>query len=166
MLMDKFLLSCLEENYGGPLPPKYTYLFYYDIGFDSEVGYSFNYQWNERVENFLLDNNIVIDHVENSDIPQTFEMNKIFFCFASKDNENKAVSFFRHLRNAFSHYNIGYHAEYFCMKDFNYDKNGKRKGVTMIGKIDCHLFEEIIKLFWEQKAEVEEKINKTYNPII
>ncbi len=152
----------IEESHVGLLSPDDVYLFYYDIGFDSEMGNTFVYDWNNDVEAFNKDHNLIIDNCDAASIPLTFNENNMFFTIGDEDEKNKAVAFFRHLRNAFTHYNIGTSGEFYCMKDFR--KDGKT--VTMIGKIHKKLFKELIDVFFMQKAKVEEDINKYYNPDI
>ena len=153
---------CLEDNHLGLLSPEDVYLFYYDIGVDSEMGHSFIYSWNNDVEAFIKGEKLVIDSCDATIIPSSFNENEIFFTIGDEDEGNKAVAFFRHLRNAFSHYHIGLSGEYFCMKDFR--KDGVT--VTMIGKIHRMLFKELIYVFLMQKAKTEEEMNNNYYPNI
>ena len=165
MFMEQTDLSfmCLKENYGGLLSPDDVRLFYYDICFENETENSFIYDWNKEIEAYLSVNNITIDAVLINEIPQSFENNKVFFTMVSSDKDNKAVAFFRHLRNSFSHYSIGYDGNSFCMKDFQ-DKNKTIQ--TMIGKIDRQYFYGLIDIFFKQKAKAEEEYSKYYTPDI
>ena len=81
----------------------------------------------------------------------------------SSDKDNKAVAFFRHLRNSFSHYSIGYDGNSFCMKDFQ-DKNKTIQ--TMIGKIDRRYFYGLINIFFKQKEKAENEYSKYLTPDI
>lgn len=155
--------SCLEENYGGLLSPKEVHLFYYDIGFDKETGYSFNFEWTEEIQSFLSTNNIVIDDVDINAIPLSFEKNKIYFSMIASDEGNKAVAFIRHLRNCFFHYHIGFDGNYYRMKDFQDTHETKS---TMIGKIEKRYFDALIDIFFKQKAIVEEEYYKSLTPNI
>lgn len=152
------IFDCLDDNYGGLLTPEDVHLFYYDIGLDSELKDSFIYDWNDEVEHFLKDNNLVIEDSVAESVPLTVSENQMFFTIGDKDGKNKAVAFFRHLRNAFSHYHIGTSGDYYCMKDYR----GDGKTVTMIGKIHRNSFKGLIDIFFKQKAKAEEDMNKHY----
>lgn len=158
--------SALEDNYGGVLPLKEVHYFYYDICFDCEMGYSLNYEWNKDVETFLDKNGIIIKVELEKDIPTSFEKNKLFFSLAEKDKKNKAAAFFRHLRNSFSHYEIGYNNGLYNMKDFRYDQKEKALKCTMIGCIEKTLLEQLISMFFGQKAIIEENYNRYLYPEI
>lgn len=151
----------LKDYYGGPLGPDDLSLFYYDIGFDKETGTSFIYQWSKEIEDYLQKNNAIIELVSVDKLPTDFKDDEIYFTECNKDNGNKAVSFFRHLRNAFSHYTIGYSCNSFCMEDFD---DEKRSHLTMKGKIDRNLFYGLTELFFKQKSKNEDDIFKYYNP--
>lgn len=161
MAKEDFKFVWGEDNYLGLLSPDDVHLFYYDIGIDSEMGQSFVYSWDNDVEAFKMNNNLVIDSCDASLIPSTITENEMFFTIGNEDEGNKAVAFFRHLRNAFTHYHIGISGAFYCMKDFRKDGT-----VTMIGKINRLLFKEFISVFFMQKAKVEEEINKHYYPDI
>lgn len=150
----------LKDYYGGPLGPDDLSLFYYDIGFDKETGTSFIYQWSKEIEDYLQKNNAIIDSVEREDIPSDFVNNQILFSMYENE-DNKAVAFFRHLRNAFCHHHIGYSGDFFCMEDFD---NNKGSHLTMKGKIDRNLFYGLIELFFKQKSKNEDDTFKYYNP--
>ncbi len=154
--------DCLEDNYEGLLSPDDVYLFYYDIGIDSETGNSFIYVWDDKIEQFAKDNNLVIIDCDAASIPTTFSENKIYFTVGDKDNGNKAVAFFRHLRDAFAHYHIGTSGDYYCMKDFRRPE----KTVTMIGKIHHSLLKGLLEVFFEQKAKEEDRMYKLSHPDI
>ena len=158
--------SCLKESYGGKLSPKDLSLFYYDICFDKEDGFSLLYEWSDAVQSFLDINKITIEDRDIKTLPKTFDNNCIFFEMCSNDKENKAVAFFRHLRNAFSHYNIGDDGDFFLMKDFYFEKS-KPTDQTMIGKISKKLFYELMNIFFKQKEKLHDNFDKEYyNPNI
>ena len=161
MLMgEKLDFTVLKDYYGGPLGPNDLSLFYYDIGFDKETGTSFLYQWSSEIDDYLQKNNAIIDFVERVGIPCDFVNNQILFSMYENE-DNKAVAFFRHLRNAFCHYKIGYSGDFFCMEDFD-DNNCSH--LTMKGKIDRNIFYGLIDLFFKQKSKNEEDILKYDNP--
>lgn len=157
MIQKDLFFASLTDSYGGVLSPKDTHLFYYDICYDKEDGIALCYEWNNKVQSFLDDNGLVIKPVNVGDVPSSFEDNCIFFVMEKYDNNNKAVALFRHLRNSFSHYNIGDSGNFFCMKDFYYEK-GKPTDITMIGKISKRYFYSLIDIFFEQKAKIESEI--------
>ena len=100
--------SCLEDSFGGLLPPEYVSFFYYDICIDKETDYHHFYDWSIEVEDFLKRNNTLIEVKDEKDLPPTVKENEVYFSFVKEDSQNKAAAFFRHLRNAFSHFSIGY----------------------------------------------------------
>jgi hypothetical protein len=163
MEQTNFSLIYIKENFGGFLSPDDVRLFYYDICFEKEVGNTFIYEWSEEIQSYLSSKNIIIDAIDNNVMPQSFEKNKIYFTMRLSDEGNKAVAFFRHLRNSFSHYLIGYDGNSFCMKDF-VDENMTNQ--TMIGKIDRQYFYGLIDIFFKQKAKAEEEYSKYYTPDI
>lgn len=158
--------SSLEDSYGGQLPPDYVKLFYYDICFDKETDYHHFYTWNAEIEDYLKRNNAVIEEKDENDLLLSVKENEVYFSYAKEDNNNKAAAFFRHLRNAFSHFLIGYDGRFLCIKDYYIpDKNKPKKtAITMIGKIDKDIFKGLINLFFKQKSEVEKKMNDYLNP--
>lgn len=160
MVQKDLVFSCLEDSYGGQLTPEDVHLFYYDIGFDSEMGHSIMYSWDNEIELFKAENNLIIDDCDITSMPTTIKKNEMFFIIEKCDNNNKAIAFFRHLRNAFTHYHIGLSGEYYYMKDFYSDN----KTVTMIGKVHTQTFRELINVFFKQKSKAEEESNKYYYP--
>lgn len=149
--------SGLTNAYGGPLPPKDVSLFYYDICFDHATGNTFVYEWTKEIQDYLDGNGIVIKDCPVDAIPQSFESNKIFFSLIKSDEDNKAVAFFRHLRNTFAHYSIGYNGDYICMEDHETFGNHRP---TMRGKIKYKFFEELVSIFFKQKAAADEEYKK------
>ncbi len=158
--------TALEENYGGVLPLEDVHYFYYDICFDSEMGYSRSYEWNNEIQKFLDEKNIKIEALEENSIPHTFENNAIYFSYIKKDRDNKASALFRHLRNAFSHYEVGFNDNFYNMKDFRYDEKKKLLVTTMIGKIEVGLFKQLIAFFFNQKTVIENDYNRYLSPEI
>lgn len=154
MAQNELYFSCLEDSTGGALASDDVKLFYYDIGFDSEMK-TFPYMWDDEMEEFTQKNRLVIKELQNGSLPESVSANEIYFTeyFDREDKVkvDKAMAFLRHLRNAFAHYRIGISGDYYCLKDEN------DKGTTMIGKIDKRLFQDLIKIYFEQKAKAEEK---------
>ena len=159
MKHENLKFSCLEDSALGLLSPQDVHLFYYDIGFDSQIGQSVVYCWDNNVDQFVRSHNLVIEDCGIAQLPSSFEENKIFFTYCVRDKDDKAVAFFRHLRNSFAHYRIARNGQYLCMKD--YDKENR---LTMIGKIDVDLFFELIHLFFEQKQQLENETQSYYYP--
>lgn len=155
--------SCLEDSFGGLLPPEYVSFFYYDICIDKETDYHHFYDWSIEVEDFLKRNNTLIEVKDEKDLPPTVKENEVYFSFVKEDSQNKAAAFFRHLRNAFSHFSIGYNDRYLCLKD-HYFSDNKPKEMTMIGKIDKDIFKGLIDIFFKQKSEIVEKQNEYLYP--
>lgn len=165
--MEKALtFSSLEDSYCGQLPPDYVKLFYYDICFDRETDYYHFYSWNAEIEDYLKRNNAVFEEKEVKDLPPSVKENEVYYSFAKEDNYNKAAAFFRHLRNAFSHFSIGYDGRYLCIEDYYIPDKNKPKEIviTMIGRIDKDIFKGLIDIFFKQKREIEEKQNDYLYP--
>jgi hypothetical protein len=147
----KLRFACFEDTSIGLLIPKDVHLFYYDICADIEMGQPFIYSWDKDVEEFIAANNLIIDDCVAGSIPSEFTENVIFFTIGDEYKGNKAAALFHHLRDAFAHYRIGVSGEYLCMKDYD----DKKKRTTMIGKIHRQLFKELMDIFFEQKAKIE-----------
>ena len=152
--------SCLKDQYGGLLTPDDLHLFYYDIGFDKEIGDSFIYSWDHEIEKYCDENGLNIDFCELDAIPSSVPENTILFDGIENDQGNKAVALFRHLRNAFAHYYIGSSGDFYCMKDYWNNEDT----ITMIGKIRQHLFKGLIEEFFKQKEKNEKEKEKYYHP--
>ena len=159
MAQINFDFSCLKDHYSGLLSPEDVFLFYYDIGIDVETGNSVIYNWDHDVEKYLADNKIVIDDCNMDEIPCQVSENQIFFSLCKEDESNKAISFFRHLRNAFSHYHIGLSGDFYNIKDTLSDG----KTVTMIGKIHRDAFKCLLEVFYKQKSKAEDDSFYLYN---
>ncbi len=81
--------------------------FYYDIGDYVLQGWPFCADWDSVVTEF--EDQLDIQACQSSEIPQEMVQNQIRFTVCNKedcDNGSKSAAFFRHLRNAFAHYNI------------------------------------------------------------
>ena len=150
------------DSYCGALNPEDVHLFYYDICYDKEQNFYKQYEWTDEIDAYLHDNNTVIEVVNKSDMPTTVGNNQMFMIEATDDEGNKAATFFRHLRNISSHYEIGDNNAYYCMKDHHW--NGSKRGdMTMIGKIDKTIFKGLMEFFFKQKAEIEKKMGQDYD---
>lgn len=116
--------------------------FYYDVAAQSLTGSFIIFDWNEMIEEYIQTHGMIIDECEDCILQfKEFESNKMFFI--ARKNETKPEAFFRHIRNAFAHFNINHCDDYYYMKD---TEPGTNK-VTMIGQLKtedlqqlCHLF--------------------------
>lgn len=123
--------------------------FYYDIAKDNISGLSKMYEWNDTIKSFLEKNHLTIEECDNI-LEDEINNNTILFKIRKNKNtgeykETKAMSFFRHLRNAFAHYNIKCENNYYYIRDFDY-----KKKITMIGAINCDLLRDLCFLFLSQ----------------
>ncbi len=150
MAEEKLQFACLEDSHVGILSPEEVLLFYYDIGFDSEMKNSI-YCWDNEMDSFCSINNLSIDECQKGLLPQVVSENKIILSLY--ENEDKAMALLRHLRNAFAHYRISSSSNYYCLKDVD------KGNTTMIGKIDKRIFHHLIELYYKQKAQADEQYN-------
>ena len=112
--------------------------FYYVIGLEKLQGLPFFYDWEAIVLKF--ENQLDIQTCERKSIPTQFADNQIRFTVSSKydmDNDCEAAAFFRHLRNAFSHYRIYRDGKWFFFTDEN-----SHSQITMRGKVEVSLLIE------------------------
>ena len=127
--------------------------FYYDIGEDNLQGWPDVYDWNKVISKFheIID----IDVCDNSNIPPEFKDNYIRFSIdQQKDNGSIASAFFRHLRNAFSHYRIIRVGKWYEITDINGNK------YSMRGKIEADLLKEFcFNLFDQREALINPRNN-------
>jgi hypothetical protein len=72
---------------------------------------------NNEVVSLKNNRQLVIKALEQSLLPKTFQDGHIYFV-QEKSDKTEIDSLFRHLRNAFSHYHIHRHGEYFYMNDY------------------------------------------------
>ncbi len=128
--------------------------FYYDIGEDHLQGWPSSYDWESVVLKYKGVLNI--KDCNKDDIPNEFIENNIHFTVSNSsqvDNGNVASAFFRHLRNAFSHYRIVSRKDWYEFTDFN------NKGhITMRGCVKAALLKEFCYHFFDQR---ESLINST-----
>lgn len=157
----QLIFSSLEDSFGGYLQPEDIRMFYYDICFDKETEYSKIYTWGQEVEEYRKNNHVKIEGVDDlKKLPATVKDNEVYFGMIEEDEQNMAAAYFRHLRNSFSHFSIGYNGNYLCMKDYLSDG----KTLSMIGKIDRDIFLGLMQIFFEQKRAVEEHYYHHLNP--
>ena len=153
----------------GVLSPDDLRFFYYDIATDNIIGFSKIYEWDDNVISFLETNKLTIedcdiieDNVDNNTI--------IFTIIKDKDKEGndietKPQAFFRHLRNAFAHYNIKRDNDFFYIRDINDNKT------KMLGVINCDLLKQFCFLFLDQREALlqsldnQTKLNNNTNKI-
>ena len=127
--------------------------FYYDIGTDDLQGWPDGYDWNLVISKFsgIID----IASCDNNQIPSSFKDNFIRFSIdQQKDNGSITSAFFRHLRNAFSHYRIIRVGKWYEITDVSGSK------FSMRGKIEADLLKELCFQFFDQR---EAFIKSTYN---
>lgn len=134
-----------EHNTTGFLNGDDLNFFYYDIGLDNLQGWPLAYDWNSIIKEFsgLLD----IKKCEAHDIPKEFVLNTIRFTVSNNpivDNDSVAAAFFRHLRNAFSHYSIVREGENYILTD------GKHS-TTMRGLVNAELLKKFCYRFFDMR---------------
>ncbi len=127
------IFSSLKDSSSGVLSNDDLHFFYYDIGLDNHTGTPVIYKDNKETEAYKLSRKLTIEAVEQDKLPSNFQDGKI--CFVKYSNETDVEAFFRHMRNAFAHYNIKHHGDFFFMNDFYDEKCTK---MSMIGKIKCN----------------------------
>lgn len=148
--------DCLYDRSRGILPPEYLKFLYYDICFDYMQGNPEIYKWDSEIEFYLHLHHLTIEPCEVSTLTETFEADKILF--GVYPQETKPHAFFRHIRNAFAHFNINNRGDYFIMMD----NSGSQ--ITMIGKIKYNDLKEICFLFFNQREEmrIKEETRNSY----
>lgn len=149
--MSKYKRSVLSEEE--------CHFFYYDIIRNQEDNIRFVYDWNEDIQDYLDSKGIVIEVREENDLPETVEKNRLYFAIIEKDEKNKAIAFFRHLRNAFAHLQIVREGEYMNITDgfWEGEEENKHFEKTMIGQIKYEDLKELCFLFFKQGNELTEK---------
>lgn len=117
--------------------------FYYDIGLDNLQNMPHFYEWDSVVVEFK--DKLDIDTCKSSEIPKELVQNQIRFTVSLKknsDNGSKSAAFFRHLRNAFAHYNIVCAGENYIIKD-------GENSPTMYGLVNAELLKNFCFRFFE-----------------
>lgn len=143
-----------EPNSIGQLNPKDLHFFYYDVAAESLTNSPVLYEWNEKIEDFLSSNNMVIGDCEESLLQSKFfECNKMFFKIGN--DETKPEAFFRHLRNAFAHFNVNHDGDFYYIKDYKPNSTT----VTMIGKLKAQDLQQLCFLFFDQRENIIERLD-------
>lgn len=120
--------------------------FYYDVGCDILQDFPETYDWEIIAAEFK--GLIKFKLIAREDYPEVCEDNTIYFTpkkYEKPDEELPAPAFFRHLRNAFSHYHIERRRGKYYL--FDCDNNG----TTMLGKIDADLLKKFCFRFFDQR---------------
>lgn len=133
----------------GVLNPEDLRFFYYDVGLETLTNAPAIYCWDEKTQSYVDSMQITIEFV-NGMIVGKFEKDKMI-CL-QHENETKEESFFRHLRNAFAHYNIRRDGDYLFCKDID----PKDNSTTMIGCIKGDFLKKLCFRFIDQRASIEQ----------
>lgn len=128
-------------------------LFYYDISTDVALQNPIMYDWNETMKSFSKE--IDIAFCSKDEMPDFVVENQVRLTKCSFDQGSNAMAFFRHLRNAFAHYQVRREGEWFIIKDWN--PNDKKQKYTFIGKIKTETFRNICFSFFEQREKIFNK---------
>ncbi len=134
------------------LDPEEVHFFYYDIGLAYLGCISDDSIWEKVIEEFK--DRVDICVCTRKKIPKEFDRNTLRFTLASESD--KTSSFFRHLRNAFSHHRVHKCADMLYLID---EVTQKRKGIkkriiTMRGYIEYELLKEICIRFAEISDDI------------
>lgn len=138
-----------------------VHFFYYDIMRNQENSIQCVYDWNNDIQNYLDSKGIVVEVRDTNDFPEFIEKNRIYFAVDKNDKNNKAIAFFRHLRNAFAHFRIVREGEYLYIIDGSWKGKEKDKYLekTMIGLIKYEDLKELCFLFFKQGDKFIEENN-------
>jgi hypothetical protein len=147
-------LDALLDDCGGILAPEDLHFFYYDIALDHLSGRSAMYERTDKVKSFMSSKDLIIDEKEQSELPDDFETNRIYFTVNEKNDGSIDGALFRHLRNALAHFNVRCQGDFFLMKDFEL---GKQVKMTMIGKVRCEDLRQFCFLLFDQREQFEDK---------
>lgn len=135
--------------------------FYYDIGLDNLQGWPLAYDWDIVIEEFK--GQIDVASCDKADIPDDLQDNQIRFTVSadkSSDNDSKSSAFFRHLRNAFSHYKVSRQGDWFYLTDHS----GKEK--SMHGKINVELLKKFCFRFFDIREKIMNDMENANNPTL
>lgn len=151
----------MPEYKKGILSAEEEHFFYYDIMRNQENSIQCVYDWNNDIQNYLDSKGIVVEVRDTNDFPEFIEKNRICFALDKNDKNNKAVAFFRHLRNAFAHFRIVREGEYLYITDGSWKGKEKDKYLekTMIGLIKYEDLKELCFLFFKQGDKFIEENN-------
>lgn len=143
----------------GILSAEEVHFFYYGIMRNTEDCIQFTYDWNNDIQDYLNSKEIVIEAKEKDAFPAIAEKNKLYFIVSEKDENNKAVALFRHLRNAFAHFRIIHEAEYLSIEDGHWNAKDECLERTMIGQIKYEDLKKLCFLFFKQGDKFIEENN-------
>ena len=144
-----------EPNSVGQLNPNDLHFFYYDVVAESLTKAPCLYEWDAKVESFLSERGMEVPSCTIEELREkVFEADKMFFSLA--DDETKPEAFFRHLRNAFAHFNLNHSGDYIYMRD--YKKDGKT--VSMIGQLKMDDLKDLCFQFFDQRESIIEKVEQ------
>lgn len=144
----------------GILSPEDVAFFYYDVGMDHLQSWPKVYDWNQIVDKFKGTVEFIVCKPE--EIPTKVPENTIYFATSSEretDDGITSAAFFRHLRNAFSHYRICRLNDVFYLSDSN------EKACTMNGQIEVKLLKKICFEFFNVREQIMEELHP-YPPTI
>lgn len=138
-----------------------VHFFYYDIMRNQEDSIQCVYDWNNDIQEYLNGKGIVMEIRETNDFPEIAEKNRLYFTVDKNDKNNKAVAFFRHLRNAFVHFRIVREGEYLSITDGSWKGKEKDKYLeeTMTGLIKYEDLKGLCFLFSKQGDKYIEENN-------
>ena len=138
-----------------------VHFFYYDIMRNQEDSIQYVYDWNNDIQEYLDSKGIVMEVREINDFPRILEKNRLYFTVDKNDKNNKAVAFFRHLRNAFAHFRIVREGEYLNITDGSWKGKEKDKYLeeTMTGLIKYEDLKGLCFLFSKQGDKYIEENN-------
>lgn len=128
-------------------------LFYYDICTDVALQNPMMYDWNETMKDFS--NEIDIAFCSKDDMPDVVIENQIRLTKCTLDKGSNAMAFFRHLRNAFAHFEVRCKGEWVIIKDWN--PKDKTQKYTFIGKIKTKTLRSICFRFFDQREKIFNK---------
>lgn len=134
--------------------------FYYDIGMENLQGWPEVYDWDSIVEEFegILD----IDSCTYVVIDDKLVQNKIRFTVSNQkdsDNGSKSAAFFRHLRNAFAHYQVVREGDNYILMD------RIQNNITMRGLINAELLMKFCFRFFDMREKLISEHENNNNPI-
>lgn len=144
-----------NETSAGVLNQKDLCFFYYGVGLDTMTNVPVLFKWDEDIQSFIDGEKMTIDGLEEEKVKaleDKFEKDKLIFIV--RENETKEESLFRHLRNAFAHYNIRREGDHFLCKDMDPRNNS----IKMIGYVNGESLKELCCRFYGQRAEYEESL--------
>lgn len=144
-----------SQTSSGVLNPEDLSFFYYGVGLDTMTNVPVLFNWDEDIQSYIDSKKMTIDGIKEQDVKaleDKFEKDKLLFIV--RKNETKEESLFRHLRNAFVHYNIRREGDYFLCKDIDPRDNS----IKMIGYVNGADLKELCSHFYNQRAEYEESL--------